>query len=422
MSGFVTTSRIVMTGLRDALHRLGHEGLPPGSPSAYLFALACVGVAALAHIAFAQFTGEISPSILYNPAVFVAALFGGIRAGMTAVGLSVVLLWWAFDSRYLGGRTTALSPVLNCGLYLAAAVVIIGVAERYRSFGEGNRQRMDDSAGAPSAGANPASAPVAASRLLHKLADLWRRGLRPNSFAGYVVALACIAAATLIRLGFGRLGGEMLPLVSYYPAILLAALVGGTGAGLFAMVLSLAVVWSEFPAPLLSFGPLTRDESVGLSLYVFASLLTVWLAENHRHAVRGGHDRASVILQLATPVLVAFAAVLLATFVLLTIDSYLAPDHLVLGYLLPTIVIAMHYGSTLAVVTAFISGIAAAYFLFPPKLSFYIIDPLNIAELGFFLLLAVIASKAVAVLTDDIRPRNSHPRNRARARSNKTMS
>jgi hypothetical protein len=40
-------------------------------------------------------------------------------------------------------------------------------------------------------------------------------------------------------------------------------------------------------------------------------------------------------------------------------------------------------------------------FFFPPKFSFYIADPLNQAELGFFLLLAVIASKAVAVVTED---------------------
>jgi K+-sensing histidine kinase KdpD len=84
----------------------------------------------------------------------------------------------------------------------------------------------------------------------------------------------------------------------------------------------------------------------------------------------------------------------------------------VIGYLFPTVVIAMHYGSTLAVVTSFAGGLAAAYFLFPPKLSFYISDPLNVAELGFFLLLAVIASKAVAVVTDDIRMRNLPSRTR----------
>jgi K+-sensing histidine kinase KdpD len=249
------------------------------------------------------------------------------------------------------------------------------------------------------------------------LRDWWHGRLGPNSLTGYVMALVAIAIATLIRWGFGGLGGEMLPLVSYYPAILLAALLGGAGAGLLAMVSSLAVVWEEFPAPLLSLGPVTRDESVGLSLYVFVSLLTVWLAENHRHAAGRGEMQESAILELAKSVLVASAAVLLATFVLLAVDSHLAPDHLVLGYLLPTVIIAMHYGSTLAVVTSFVCGLAAAYFLFPPKLSFYIADPLHIAELGFFLLLAVIASKAVTVLTDGVGIRHSHPRNRARARS-----
>ena len=168
--------------------------------------------------------------------------------------------------------------------------------------------------------------------------------------------------ATLIRAGFERLGGEMLPLVSYYPAILVAALMGGAGAGLLAMVLSLAAVWWQFPAPLLSLGPVTREESVGLSLYVFVSVLTVWLAENRRQSRVGSEGMA--IFALATSVLVAFTAILLTTLVLLAVDSYLAPDHLVLGYLLPTLVIAMHYGSTLAVVTAFASGIAAASFCF----------------------------------------------------------
>jgi len=151
------------------------------------------------------------------------------------------------------------------------------------------------------------------------------------------------------------------------------------------------------------------EESVGLGLYVFASLLTVWLAENHRYASRGSEIEQPALLRWATPVLVACAALLLTTLVLLAIDSYLAPDHLVLGYLLPTVVIAMHYGSTLAVISSFAGGIAATYFLFPPKLSFFIAAPLHVGELGFFLLLAIIASKAVAALTDDVRAgRTSH--------------
>jgi K+-sensing histidine kinase KdpD len=71
-------------------------------------------------------------------------------------------------------------------------------------------------------------------------------------------------------------------------------------------------------------------------------------------------------------------------------------------------VMAMHYGSTIGVLTSFTSALAAAYF--PPKFSFYISDPLNVAELGFFLLLAVIASKAVAVVTKDDRVTKSSSR------------
>ena len=64
---------------------------------------------------------------------------------------------------------------------------------------------------------------------------------------------------------------------------------------------------------------------------------------------------------------------------------------------------AMHYVSAVGVLTSFTSALAAAYFCFPPKFSFFISDPLNVAELGFFLVLAVIASKAVAVVTKDER-------------------
>ena len=396
--------------LRDAMRRAAREGLPPASARAYLFAVACVGVAALAHLAIAQLSADITPSILYNPAVFVAALIGGTRAGLIAAGMSGVLVWWTFDARYLGGRMNTLTPALNCALYICAAGVIIWVAARYRAFARHERGGAHDAADAMGAGAAAASLPG-------RRGPWWPPGLAPNSLAGYVVALAAIAIATLIRHGFAWLGGEMLPLVSYYPAVLLAALTGGAAAGLLAMLASLVVVWSEFPAPWLSFGPIAREESVGLALYVFASLLTVWLAENHRHAWRGDDLPQPAVLQWATPILVAFAAVLLTTLVLLAVNSYLAPDHLVLGYLLPTVVIAMHYGSTLAVITSFAGGIAATYFLFPPKLSFFIADPLRVGELGFFLLLAVIASKAVAVFTDDIRARNSrHVRRHSGAR------
>src|SRR5262249_23866846 len=107
--------------------------------------------------------------------------------------------------------------------------------------------------------------------------------------------------------------------------------------------------------------------------------------------------------QPGSPVPVAFSAIILASVVLLAVDSFINTEALAFIYLLPVIVMAMHYGSTFGVLTSFASALAAAYFCFPPKFSFFISDPLNVAELGFFLLLAVIASKAVAIVTKDER-------------------
>ena len=120
--------------------------------------------------------------------------------------------------------------------------------------------------------------------------------------------------------------------------------------------------------------------------------------------------KESRILQPVSPILVAFSAILLTSVVLLAVDSFLDAETLAFIYLLPTVVMAMHYGSTVAVLTSFASALSAAYFFFPPKFSFYIADPLNVVELGFFLLLAVIASKAVAVATRDDRATKSTSR------------
>ena len=119
---------------------------------------------------------------------------------------------------------------------------------------------------------------------------------------------------------------------------------------------------------------------------------------------------SSVVIELIRPVGLCFAAVLVATSVLSTIDSFVPTEHLMLGYLLPTILVAIYFGSTLAVLTSFAGGLSAAYFLLPPKFSFYVDDPVHIAELGFTILLAVIASKVVGALASD-----SHRQARIRA-------
>jgi K+-sensing histidine kinase KdpD len=385
------------TRWRRRLRKFAHEGLPAGSPAAYGFAVLCVAVAASAQIAFARFSDQVMPSILYNPAIFVAALFAGIRAGFVAVGLSSVLIWWAFHSQYFGEQVAPLHQLINVALYVCTAVLIMWVAKRYGTSG----RRYRELTGEPTPQSAAANAP--ATSLLESLRSSWRKGFPPNSLPAYAFAVACIAIATLIRYGFGWVGDEMLPIVSYYPAILVASAIGGMAAGGLALALSLAAIWLEFPGPLFSFEAPSRDVGVSIALYTFASLLTVWLAENYRRLRRLRYAPQLPLLQIVSSVVVAFAAVLCTTIVLLAMDEYLDADHLVLGYLLPTVIIAMHYGSTLAVFTCFAGGVAAAYFLFPPRFSFYVAEPLHAAEIGFYLLLAILASKAIAGLTDDLR-------------------
>src|SRR5262249_30806630 len=105
---------------------------------------------------------------------------------------------------------------------------------------------------------------------------------------------------------------------------------------------------------------------------------------------------------LAISVMASIAAVAVTTIALLIVDSLAAVDHLVIAYLLPATLIAVYFGSTFAFLTSFASGLSAAYFLFPPKFSLYIADSLHVAELGFFMLLALTASKAVAAITHDV--------------------
>ena len=106
------------------------------------------------------------------------------------------------------------------------------------------------------------------------------------------------------------------------------------------------------------------------------------------------------------PIAVSLLAIIWTTVFLTWIQIYLVADDvedLALAYLLPTVFIAVLFGSTLAVASSFASALAAAYFLYPPKLSFYIADPTHAAELGFILLLSVTASKAIGVMTHDRR-------------------
>jgi K+-sensing histidine kinase KdpD len=120
------------------------------------------------------------------------------------------------------------------------------------------------------------------------------------------------------------------------------------------------------------------------------------------------HAPTRVKSELILPVGLSLALVLITSFVLAEVHSHFAtldkwkdPEDLALAYLLPTIFVAVFFGSSIAVMTSLASGLAAAYFIYPPHFSVLIADSQHIAELGFIVVLGITASKAVAVITGD---------------------
>src|SRR5262249_36404784 len=91
----------------------------------------------------------------------------------------------------------------------------------------------------------------------------------------------------------------------------------------------------------------------------------------------------------ARSIAASVAVVVITTAVLLLMEIELKSQHLIFGYLIPTTFIAVRYGSLPAVMTSIASGLAAAYFLYPPDFSFAVADPLQVAELSFYSLLAL---------------------------------
>jgi K+-sensing histidine kinase KdpD len=121
-----------------------------------------------------------------------------------------------------------------------------------------------------------------------------------------------------------------------------------------------------------------------------------------------GPIKAKTARDLILPIGLSLALIVLTSLVLAQIHWHLTalevwhdPEDLALAYLLPTIFIAVFFGSTVAVIASLASGVAAAYFIYPPQFSFLFDHPHHIAELGFILVLGITASKAVGVITED---------------------
>ena len=70
-------------------------------------------------------------------------------------------------------------------------------------------------------------------------------------------------------------------------------------------------------------------------------------------------------------------------------------------YFFPTTLLAIQYGSAVAMISIISSDLAAAYFLYTPKFSIKLSNTLDVVEIVLFTMLAVMAAKVVSGFAKD---------------------
>ena len=118
--------------------------------------------------------------------------------------------------------------------------------------------------------------------------EQWR--ISPSSAAAYAFATLCVAVASLLHWGIGFISEDSQHFTTYYPAVLIAALVGGAGAGTYAAILGGIIAWWAFMPPHVAFSSLTFGQVVSLLIYLLASLFIVWAANHYRELTKRLED------------------------------------------------------------------------------------------------------------------------------------
>ena len=123
------------------------------------------------------------------------------------------------------------------------------------------------------------------------------RRARQHPFAGYALAIAGVATATLVRWQLGYTGMQGAPFTTYYLAILVAAFAGGLWPGLLATVLSALLAWIMFIPPELGF-EIPPGKTIALLLFLLIATLIVMVVVTMNRAFDWVHDQEENIRAL----------------------------------------------------------------------------------------------------------------------------
>ena len=82
----------------------------------------------------------------------------------------------------------------------------------------------------------------------------------------------------------------IVPFATFFPAVLLAALVGGIGPGIFVAIAGGLTAWWVFLPPTMTFFPLKPGQIISLIAYSITCLILVWAAEHYRKLTKRLED------------------------------------------------------------------------------------------------------------------------------------
>lgn len=108
--------------------------------------------------------------------------------------------------------------------------------------------------------------------------------VRPWSPSAFLTALFAVALAASVQELFFAFGTKLY-FASFFPAILFASLLAGAPAGIFAMLLTVPIVWWEFMPPYFQFQPLSSEDYHRFAMFALGSALVISFANLYREAL-----------------------------------------------------------------------------------------------------------------------------------------
>ena len=103
----------------------------------------------------------------------------------------------------------------------------------------------------------------------------------PSAFLAALLVIALAAGMQELLASFGT----RLCFATFFPAILVASLLGGAPAGAFAAVVTVPIVWWAFMPPYFEFNPLTAEDYNQIANFLLCSSLLICFSQLYREAL-----------------------------------------------------------------------------------------------------------------------------------------